>query len=196
MTPPVSIPVSPFPPFPVDLSGLSASAISVARDPSALWYEFVSSHLFLMFQFFLIFISAALFIGIVLLVRNIGALNRKTRKEIIARGIKLEQVKSKRWEVVQKHMESDNPSEWKLAVIEADSMLEAMVKRMGYPGATLGEMMKKIERSDFTTLDDAWKAHKVRNFIAHQGSTFTLSRHQAKEVINSYERVFREFEMI
>jgi hypothetical protein len=191
-----SVQYSLLPPFPVDLSPLSASALSVIHDPSALWYDFASSNFFLMFQFFLFFISSAFFIGIVLLVIKTGEMRKKNKKETVARGIRLEQTKSKRWEVVEKHMASDNPAEWKLAVIEADAMLEAMVKKMGYGGASLGEMLKKVEISDFTTLNDAWQAHKVRNFIAHQGSSFLLSKHQAKEVIRLYENVFREFELI
>ncbi len=123
-------------------------------------------------------------------------IHRESKKKAVSRRVKFEEVKSKRWEVVQKHMASDNPAEWKLAVIEADSMLEAMVKKMGYGGASLGESMKMIKKTDFVTLDDAWKAHKVRNFIAHQGSSFLLSKHQAKEVIGLYGKVFKEFEMI
>ncbi|TRZ52674.1 hypothetical protein D4R99_02355 [bacterium] len=184
------------PPFPIDLSPLSASAISFVKDPSSLWHDFLSSNFFLMFHFFLIFISAAFFIGIVLMVAKIQNVHKKDKKESVARNIRFEKTKSTRWGIVEKHMESDNPAEWKLAVIEADSMLEAMVKKMGYDGATLGEMLKRIEISDFTTLNDAWQAHKVRNFIAHQGSSYLLSKHQAREVIKLYEKVFKEFELI
>lgn len=184
------------PPFPIDLSPLFASALSAIQDPSTLWYDFLSSDFFLMFQFFLVFISVIFFLGIVLMAIKIKGVHKRNKKETAVRNIRFESIKSKRWEIVEKHMESDNPAEWKLAVIEADSMLEAMVKKMGYGGTTLGEMLKNIEISDFTTLNDAWQAHKVRNFIAHQGSSYLLSKHQAREVIKLYEKVFKEFELI
>ena len=186
----------PNPPFPFDYSSLSASVASFAGDPTALLYDFLSSNFFLSFQFFLIIISAFFILGISLLLVKMKRIHRESKKKAVSRRVKFEEVKSKRWEVVQKHMASDNPAEWKLAVIEADSMLEAMVKKMGYGGASLGESMKMIKKTDFVTLDDAWKAHKVRNFIAHQGSSFLLSKHQAKEVIGLYGKVFKEFEMI
>jgi len=184
------------PPFPVDFSPFFASAISSVNDISSIWNDFLSSNFVLMFQFFLTFVSIAFFIGSVLIAVKIQNIHKKNKKETITRNIRFENIKSTRWEIVQRHMESENPAEWKLAVIEADSMLEAMVKKMGYGGTTLGEMLKKIEKSDFTTLNDAWQAHKVRNFIAHQGSSFLLSKHQAKEVIKLYEKVFKEFELI
>jgi hypothetical protein len=187
---------SPLPSSNADLSAVTSNVASFVQNPPDFWHQFLASHFFLMFQFFLFFISSVLFLGIIILVMKTGEIRKKQRKETVARGIRFEEIKSKRWEAVEKYMASENPAEWKLAIIEADAMLETMVKKMGYAGATLGEMLKKVEISDFTTLDDAWKAHKVRNFIAHQGSTFLLSKHQAREVIKMYEKVFREFELI
>ncbi|MFA5830807.1 MAG: hypothetical protein WC878_03185 [Candidatus Paceibacterota bacterium] len=187
---------SPLPSSNADLSPVISGVADFVQNPPSFWHQFLASHFFLMFQFFLFFISSLLFFGIVMLVVKTGEIRKKQKKETIARGVRFEEVKSKRWQMVEKYMESENPAEWKLAIIEADAMLEAMVKKMGYSGATLGEMLKKAEISDFNTLDDAWKAHKVRNFIAHQGSSFLLSKHQAREVVRLYENVFREFEMI
>jgi hypothetical protein len=67
-----------------------------------------------------------------------------------------------------------------------------MVGAMRYPGENLGERLKNVEPSDFLTLEDAWEAHKVRNQVAHQ-SGFTLTRREARRVVELYERVFREF---
>src|SRR5690606_1487074 len=70
-----------------------------------------------------------------------------------------------RWfDIVQK-IDSENPSDWNVAIIEADKILDDLMKKMGYPGDNLGERLKAVERSDFLTLDSAWQAHKVRNSI-------------------------------
>ena len=73
-----------------------------------------------------------------------------------------------RWQNILAKMQSDNINDWKLAIIEADTILDEMVKRMGYPGDNLGERLKAVEPSDFLTLNEAWEAHKVRNQIAFQ----------------------------
>jgi hypothetical protein len=155
----------------------------------------LSSEPFFVFQLALFSFTVIFFIGIVFLAVKINDMSRKTRKETAIRRVRLQKTKSVRWEIVETHMRSENPSEWKLAIMEADSILEEMVKKFGHSG-TLGEMLKQIEISDFTTLNEAWEAHKVRNYIAHQGSTYLLTRHQANRVIRLYEKVFKEFEYI
>ncbi len=104
-------------------------------------------------------------------------------------------IHNKRWEKVVAYLESDNQSDWKQAIIEADTLLDEMVAAMHYPGENLGERLKNVEPSDFLTLQDAWDAHKIRNQIAHQ-TDFTLTRREARRVMELYERVFREFEFI
>lgn len=101
-----------------------------------------------------------------------------------------------RWERVQAHLHSERESDWRLAVLEADVLLDEMVTHMGYRGDSLGERLKGIEQSDFTTLSKAWEAHAVRNKIAHEGAAFALSEREAKRVIVLYEEVFREFHYI
>ena len=103
---------------------------------------------------------------------------------------------SSKWRMVLKHSSSKNPSDWKIAIIEADTILDALVERAGYPGDSLGERLKNADKGAFRTLDYAWEAHKVRNRIAHEGSNFSLTERDAKNTIKQYEEVFREFQYI
>ena len=103
---------------------------------------------------------------------------------------------NERWEHVEKLGASENPGDWRVAIIEADVLLEELVASMGYDGQTLGDKLKAIEKSDFTTLDEAWEAHKIRNRIAHQGSDFILTHREAKRVIDLFRQVFKEFDYI
>lgn len=101
--------------------------------------------------------------------------------------------KNKHWERVEGYMRSNNPSDWKIAILEADNILDEVVERMGYPGETLGERMRMIEASDFPHLELAWRAHKLRNEIAHKaGLDFVLSRTTAEQTVNIYHRIFKE----
>jgi hypothetical protein len=100
--------------------------------------------------------------------------------------------KNERWERVEQYMTSLNPSDWKIAILEVDNILDEIVERMGYKGTTLGERMKNIEASDFPYLEEVWDAHKLRNTLAHKGTNLTLSRSEAEQAINIYHRVFKE----
>lgn len=104
--------------------------------------------------------------------------------------------KNERWEHVTTLAASENPGDWRVAIMEADIMLDDLVTKMGYGGDTLGDKLKRIEKSDFTTLDLAWEAHKVRNRIAHHGSDFILTHRETKRIIDLYRSVFEEFDFI
>jgi ATPase subunit of ABC transporter with duplicated ATPase domains len=101
--------------------------------------------------------------------------------------------KDDRWERILQHIHSENENDWRQAIIAADSILEEIVTKAGYVGESLGEKMRGIEKSDFTTIDEAWHAHKVRNRIAHDGSNFHLNKREALETIELYKKVFEEF---
>lgn len=103
---------------------------------------------------------------------------------------------NEKWQSVLTHGNSANASDWRLAIIEADTILDEMLKKMGYQGENLGERLKNVEPADFNTLDSAWEAHKVRNRIAHEGSDFKLTREDANKVLGMYEEVFKEFKYI
>jgi hypothetical protein len=102
-------------------------------------------------------------------------------------------VMAHRWQSATTHIASDNPNDWKQAIIEADIILEDLLTKMGYRGDSIGEKLKRVAKGDMKSLDEAWEAHKVRNQIAHEGSSFTLNHHEAKNVIGMYRKVFEEF---
>ena len=102
----------------------------------------------------------------------------------------------KRWENVTRQIESLNENDWKNAIIEADIILGELLVKLGYKGATIGEQLKRVARSDFKTIDQAWEAHKVRNQIAHEGSDFQLNQIDARRIFTMYRQIFEEFSLI
>src|SRR3989344_1602170 len=102
------------------------------------------------------------------------------------------EVRHARWEHIESLIESPTDSDWRQAIIEADIMLDDLLRARGYPGATIGERLKHVDPAKLVSLNDAWEAHKVRNEIAHQGSAFKISEHAAHRAIARYENVFHE----
>jgi len=93
---------------------------------------------------------------------------------------------------VIKHAESDRPNDWKLAIIEADIVLDQVLKERGYGGNSLGERLRSITPNQLSSIDDAWEAHMVRNKIAHEGADFVLTKRIADSTIQQYRRVFAD----
>jgi hypothetical protein len=67
--------------------------------------------------------------------------------------------------------------------------LEEALEENGYYGASIGDKLKK---ANFSTINNAWIAHKVRNEIAHNPS-FELTQREAKRAISNFGQVFSEF---
>lgn len=101
--------------------------------------------------------------------------------------------KNERWNKTLTYLFSQSPGDWKLSVIEADSMLEALMDQMGFKGENLSEKLKMATQANFRGVNSAWEVHNVRNKIAHEGSAYELSQHEAKRIIALYEQIFRDF---
>lgn len=104
--------------------------------------------------------------------------------------------KNERWIKTLNYLFSEHPNDWKLAVIEADTMLEALLSDLGFKGESLGDKLKSATQEKFRDLTLAWEVHNIRNRIAHEGASFELSHREAKRVIAIYEQIFHNFGFI
>lgn len=119
-------------------------------------------------------------------------LQRLTNRAMRSRG----RISNDRWEHIMQHVESANENDWRTAILEADIMLDEMLETIGYHQGTVGGKLKEVEPSDFSTLEQAWEAHKARNKIAHKGKEYALTQREAQRIIGLYEEVFEEFRYI
>jgi len=143
---------------------------------------------------FLMVAEVLMVAGIVWLLWKVVSLRKKEAGEL--KPAVSSKPKNERWKKVERYLAGDSPAEWKLAIIEADNILDELVKKFpSAKGENLGERLKSIEPSDFSTLNEAWEAHKVRNRIAHE-SDFIVSQREAREAIALYRKVFAEFDYL
>jgi len=102
---------------------------------------------------------------------------------------------SKQWSEILKHASSNSVNDWKVAILDADSMLDDCLIAKNYQGETMGDRLKSVNPADMKTLDMAWEAHKFRNGIAH-GSDISFNQHEVRRVVSLFEKVFRELQVI
>ena len=101
--------------------------------------------------------------------------------------------KNEHWSKTLHYLFSQHSSDWKLAIIEADTMLIGLMEQLGFRGDTLGDKLKSANQDTFPNLTIAWEVHTIRNRIAHEGLSFELSHHEAKRVIALYEEIFHGY---
>ena len=98
---------------------------------------------------------------------------------------------ARQWAKIAARSETGLESEYKLAVIEADSLLDEVLKKIGYEGETLGERLKKVPPDILPGIEQVWDAHKTRNNIVHDPD-YRLSFDGAKKAITIYEKALTD----
>lgn len=82
----------------------------------------------------------------------------------------------------------------KLAVIEADKLVDNVMRQLLIPGETMGERMKMAEFK-YPDIRRVWPAHRTRNMLVHD-STFQLRMSDGKEALQAYERALKMFKAL
>jgi len=59
----------------------------------------------------------------------------------------------------------------------------------------MGGRLKQIDSEQLANIDEVWQAHKLRNRLVHE-TDFKLKEHEAKRVIEIYEKALQDLEAL
>ena len=91
---------------------------------------------------------------------------------------------------IENKLDPNNPATYMTTIIESDKLLDKALMEMGAPGKTMGERLKKYG-SRFSNLNAVWRAHKLRNVIAHE-SDASISYKQAQNALTIYKQALKD----
>ena len=152
--------------------------------------------IFLYIKIIFMIISLAIFIGIIVLLLRTTWLKRYILEDLTetftARPYGAKKT-FKQWITIQKRLGAEREDEYKLALIEADSLLDDILKQMGYTGETMGDRLKQLSSTILPNIDEVWQAHKIRNNIVHDPD-YKLSLDLVKRALAIYEKAFQNLE--
>lgn len=100
---------------------------------------------------------------------------------------------AKRWIEVRKTSEQGIMGA-KLAIFEADTLLDGALKSIMMPGDTLGERLK-VAGYKYPNLRNVWWAHKLRNQLAHD-SAFQISQREARRALDDFEKALKTLNVL
>lgn len=100
----------------------------------------------------------------------------------------------KRWKNIEARLSMGNPSQYKAAILEADSLAEEMLSGIGFEGANMGERLATVREGQVVTLGDLRSGHAMRNRII-QDPALVLSVEEARETLDRYRGFFEELEL-
>ncbi len=96
---------------------------------------------------------------------------------------------SKRWDEIA-NMYGRSAELYPQAIIKADSLLDEALKKLRYPGKTMGERLVSANRI-WTDTDAVWKAHKTRNRLVHE-SNAKVNRTNTATTLKSFKRALKD----
>ena len=109
--------------------------------------------------------------------------------KVTARGFDVADTK-KRWNELMKLMEVKKTLNCKLAVIEADKLLDSILQEMKFDGETVGDRLK-LAAFKFPKLKNVIWAHKMRNILVNDENYF-LKYTVAFKVLRLYRKALKD----
>ncbi len=101
----------------------------------------------------------------------------------------------KAWKHVVSRMRTGDPSNWKLAILEADSVMDEVIKSSGYRGVSVDDRFKQVEPAVLSNSGELQEAHKIRNRVG-QEPDFAISKEDALTILRVYKKSFQEFGLL
>lgn len=107
------------------------------------------------------------------------------------RAVPIEKEISEEWIAVKKLAASDSPSDWNMAVLRADAMLDDVLQYIGHEGNTVKERLDRVDPTILPSYDRVVSAHRLRNMVAHD-PTVAHTRETISYTLASFELAFKE----
>ena len=99
-----------------------------------------------------------------------------------------------RWKEIEDLMEQKTDMSYRLAIIEADKLLDHTLKALGFAGSDMGQRLRSATYRH-EKLRKAWYGHKLRNQIVHEAS-FQVTYWQAKDAMKSFYTALKELNVL
>ncbi len=101
----------------------------------------------------------------------------------------------KRWRRIEERLASGEFSQYKIAIIEADRIIDKITSDMKFKGGNLVERLDNLKPGQIENGEELKEAHKMRNKIIHDPQ-FQVSRELAKETLGIYKKFLTENEFM
>jgi hypothetical protein len=102
---------------------------------------------------------------------------------------------TKRWQEVNSHLQSEDDSERRLAVIDADDILNEVLEKVGYEGDDTYDKLIRLNEEIIPNIEELKEAYKIKKEIMHDPNK-DLSGEEAKDIVSRYEVVLKDLQVI
>ncbi len=100
----------------------------------------------------------------------------------------------RRWQKIMQRLDADDESEHKLAIIEADALLDEMLKRMKLAGDTVDDRLGKVNSLMIPSIEELKIAHQKRNSIVYDVD-YRLNLQETRRVLLAYQKALEDLDL-
>jgi hypothetical protein len=144
-------------------------------------------------QFILIFaIILAVIIAVPIFSGGLGKKSKSKKSQFAGATTIDKKFVQEKWQEIESIISSGGASQLKVGIMEADKLVDYVLKCRGISGNNMGERMKsaKTKFSDYSDYNNLWFAHKVRNNVAHE-SSHELGSAEAKRAVEYFKKALK-----
>lgn len=102
---------------------------------------------------------------------------------------------TKQWEKILARLDTGNEQEYKLAVVDVDTLIDGAMNQLGFPGANFAERLKRITPVVLPNIAELTEIHAIRDTIVHDPN-FVLTLNEARRVMGVYEKTLQNLDLI
>ncbi len=99
------------------------------------------------------------------------------------------------WNTIKQRVRTGDEAQCKLALVEADRLLNDVLTMAGLPGRNLDERLATMDSSQLPHYDEVCEAHRL-SMRAVSDTTLSLTASEAEAVILIYKKAFRDLGLI
>ena len=99
------------------------------------------------------------------------------------------------WEEIQRLASSQTASDWNMAILRADALMDDILRERRTEGTNLPDRLKTLGSGTIPSIDKVLSAHHLRNIIAHE----PLEQHTRETIaqaLAAYEQALRELKLL
>jgi len=95
------------------------------------------------------------------------------------------------WRKIITQSKANTPEARRLAIIDADALVDAFLKQVGYEGEHIADRLSQIIPGEMESLEGVWQAHRLRNNLVH-ASGVVATQAETRKALKNYENFLKE----
>jgi len=99
------------------------------------------------------------------------------------------------WKKINALLDKKTEDSYKIAIIEADSFIDQILKRLNISGKNIEERLKNATEGQVANIEDLRYAHNFRDSVVHDPS-ISVDFDKATEILGVYEKTLRLLDLI